>query len=224
MMFAVSVATSVLAAGFAADLVRRWLRDRSRRHLIWWAAGVVAYGLGTLAAAVVERSGWTPVWFRIWYVAGAILGGALLAQGTAYLLHRRETADRLASSVAVLGVGAACALMLSPVAPLPSGDLAGDSIAWAWVRAFTPVLNVYAVTYLVGGALWSANRMRRRGGITRRRVAGNVLIAVGGLTPAAGGIASRFGGPDALPPTLLAGLVLIWAGALLASGSSRRAM
>jgi hypothetical protein len=221
-MFGLSIATSVLAAGFAADLIRRWLRDRSRRNLIWWGAGVIAYGLGALAAAVVARSGWSRGWFRTWYVAGAILGGVLLAQGTAYLLHRREIADRLASSVAVVAVGAACALMLSPIAPLPSGDLAGDSIDWAWVRAFTPVLNIYAVVYLVGGAIWSAQRLHRQGDVTRRRVVGNVLIAAGGLTPAAGGLASRLGGADALPPTLLVGLVLIWVGAVLAAGRGVR--
>ena len=220
-MFEVSVATSALAAAFAIDLARRWARDRSRRHVAWWGAGVVAYGLGTLSAAVVDRAGWSPGWFRSWYIAGAILGGALLAQGTAYLVHRRDTADRLAASVAVLAVGATAALMLSPVAPLPAGELAGGSIDWAWVRAFTPVLNVYAVGYLVGGAIWSARRLHRDRGITGRRITGNVLIAVGGLTPALGGIASRLGGEKALPPTLLVGLVLIWIGAILASGGKR---
>jgi hypothetical protein len=83
------------------------------------------------------------------------------------------------------------------------------------------VLNVYAVVYLVGGAIWSARRLHRRGDVTRRRVVGNVLIAAGGLTPAAGGLASRHGGADALPPTLLAGLVLIWVGAVLASTRAR---
>ncbi len=216
-MFAVSVATSVLAALFATDLLRRWVRRRERRHLLWWGAGVVAYGLGTLAAAVVERSGWTPGWFRTWYVAGAILGGALLATGTAHLLHRPATASRIGQSVIVLAVGATAALALAPIAPLPSGDLAGDSIAWGWVRAFTPVLNTYAVVYLVGGAVRSAMRHT-----DRRRVAGNVLIALGGLTPAFGGVASRLGGADALPPTLLAGLVLIWTGAVLAGGQKVR--
>ncbi|HAX81980.1 MAG TPA: hypothetical protein DCY40_05395 [Actinobacteria bacterium] len=216
-MFGVSIATSALAAAFAVDLLRRWLRNHQRRHLLWWAAGVAAYGLGTLAAAVIERSGWSPGWFRIWYIAGAILGGALLAQGTVYLLHRAETADRLAQSVGVVAVGAAGALLLAPIAPLDSGDLAGRSIEWAWVRAFTPVLNVYAVVYLVGGAIWSAVRLHRRGEGSGRRVAGNWFIAVGGLTPAAGGLASRLGGADALPPTLLAGLILIWIGAVLAA-------
>ncbi|MBI5158259.1 MAG: hypothetical protein HZA58_09680 [Acidimicrobiia bacterium] len=220
-MFAVSVATSVLAAAFATDLARRWARDRSRRHLAWWAAGVVAYGLGTLAAAVVERNGWSPGWFRTWYIAGAILGGVLLAQGTAYLVHRRDTADRLAASVVVLTVGTAAALMLSPVAPLRGDELAGRSIDWAWVRAFTPILNLYAVGYLVGGAILSARRLHRDLGITGRRITGNVLIALGGLTPALGGFASRLGGDEALPPTLLVGLVLIWIGAVLASGGKR---
>jgi hypothetical protein len=217
----ISIATSVLAAGFAVDLGRRWWRNRARPQLAWWAAGVVAYGLGTLAAAVLERSGWSRGWFRVWYIAGAILGGVLLAQGTAYLLHRRDVADRLAASVTVVAVGAAAALLLSPIAPLASGELAGDSIEWAWVRAFTPVLNVYAVAYLTGGAIWTARRLHRRRDGSGRRVTGNVLIAIGGVTPAFGGLASRLGGADALPPTLLVGLVLIWVGAVLASGGAR---
>ena len=217
-MFAVSALTAVLAAAFAIDLLRRWWRRRSGRHLLWWAGGVACYGIGTLAAAVIERSGWSPGWFRTWYVFGAILGGAVLATGTAQLLHRPETAGRIAQSVIVLGIGSAAALALSPVAPLPSGDLAGDSIAWGWVRAFTPLLNTYAVGYLAGGALLS---IRRRSSGDARRIAGNVLIALGGLTPAFGGLASRLGGADALPPTLLAGLVMIWVGAILA-GSRRR--
>lgn len=220
-MFAVSVATSALAAVFSTDLARRWVRDRSRRNLAWWGAGVVAYGVGTLAAAVIERAGWSPGWFRTWYIAGAVLGGVLLAQGTAYLVHRRDTADRLAASVAVLALGTSAALMLSPVAPLPGGELAGGSIDWAWVRAFTPILNLYAAGYLVGGAFWSARRLHRDFGITGRRIAGNVLIALGGLTPALGGLASRLGGEKALPPTLLVGLVSIWIGAVLASGGKR---
>lgn len=221
MTFEVSLATSVLAAGFAVDLARRWLRDRARRHVAWWGAGVVAYGIGAVAAAVIHRGGWSPGWFRTWYLAGAILGGVLLAQGTVYLVHRRDTADRLAASVAVLSVGAAAALMLSPVAPLPSDELGGASIDWVWVRAFTPFLNVYAAGYLVGGAIWSARRLRRDRGITGRRIVGNWLIAAGGLAPALGGVASRLGGEDALPPTLLVGLVLIWIGAVLASGEKR---
>jgi hypothetical protein len=216
-MFAVSVATSVLAALFAADLLFRWTRRPERRHLLWWGAGVVAYGVGTLAAAMVERSGWSPGWFRTWYVAGAILGGAVLATGTAHLLHRPDTTKRIVQSVVVLAVGATAALALAPISPIPSGDLSGDSIGWGWVRAFTPLLNTYAVVYLVGGAIRSARQHR-----DRRRLTGNVLIALGGLTPAFGGVASRFGGADALPPTLLAGLVLIWLGAVLAGGGRSR--
>lgn len=215
-MFAVSVATSVLAALFATDLLWRWTRNRERLHLLWWGAGVVTYGVGTMAAAVVDRYGWSPGWFRTWYVAGAILGGAVLATGTAHLIHRPDTAKRVAQSVVVLAVGSTAALALAPISPLPSGALAGDSIGWGWVRAFTPVLNTYAVVYLVGGAVRSARRHT-----DRRRFGGNVLIAMGGLTPAFGGVASRLGGADALPPTLLAGLVLIWAGAVLAGGGRR---
>jgi hypothetical protein len=211
-MTAVSLATSVVAVAFSVDLTRRWLSDRSRRSLLWWTMGVIAYGTGTAAAAAVDRWGWSPAGFRTWYIAGAILGGVLLAQGTAYLVHRKGFADQLASSVAVLAGGASLAVILSPVIQLDGSELAGASLDWAWVRAFTPVLNTYAVAYLAGGAILSAVRYRRSEG-SRAQVLGSVLIAMGGITPALGGVASRLGGGDALPLTLFAGLLLIWLGA-----------
>lgn len=210
-----SLMTTLLAAGFGFDLMRRWAKVPGRRHLLWWGLGVVLYGLGTGAAAHVERFGWSPAAFRIWYTAGAVLGGAILALGTVHLHHRAETASQIVRTVGVVAAGCTLAVMMSPVAPLPSGDLAGASLGWGWVRIFTPFLNVFAVTYLAGGAIRSGwQRLGGGGGGTQ--VAGNALLALGAITPALGGVASRLGGAAALPPTLLVGLVLIWVGARLA--------
>lgn len=211
----ISLLTTVVAAGFAVDLLRR--AGRERPQVRWWAFGVVVYGTGTAAAAHLERYGWSATGFRLWYITGAVLGGSVLALGSVHLLHRPPVARQITQSVLTVALGAAVATLMAPVAPLADGTLGGASIGWIWVRALTPILNGFAVIYLVGGAARSALRLARRGEGSKRRVAGNVTLAIGGITPALGGVASRLGGETALAPTLLAGLLLIWAGARLSA-------
>jgi len=44
------------------------------------------YGVGTLTESITTLFGWSEWVFRAWYISGALLGGAPLAQGTVYLL------------------------------------------------------------------------------------------------------------------------------------------
>jgi hypothetical protein len=109
---------------------------------------------------------------------------------------------------------AAALVILTPVVPLPSDPeaLNGRVMSWSWVRAFTPPINLYAVSYLAGGAAWSAIRLRRRGEGSTRRVLGNSLIALGAVAPAVGGAFNRFGRSEVLFVANLAGLALIYLG------------
>ena len=208
------VVTTFVAFGFAVVLYRHWQRNPGARHLLWWTVGVITFGLGTLTEAAVALWGWHPWLFRAWYISGALLGGAPLAQGTVYLVHTRRTADRLAVALVAFVAVAATFVLLTPVTPMASdpGLLTGRVMGWSWVRAFTPFVNTYAVGYLVGGAAWSALRHRRAGGDGSGRATGNALIALGGLAPAVGGLFTRFGRTQVLSGTLLVGLVLIWLG------------
>lgn len=208
----VPIATTLLAAAFAVVLWRHW-QGNPQRYLLWWALGVTLYGLGTLTEAATTLLGWNEPTFRLWYVAGALLGGAPLAQGTVYLLLRRRTADRLTIAL-VTYVGIATAFVLStPLDPTLGGDrLTGKVMAWSWVRLFSPVVNLYAFIFLVGGAAWSAWRYHRRGDRTGARVTGNALIAVGALLPGIGGTFTRLGHVEVLYATEFVGLALIWFG------------
>lgn len=208
----VPIVSTAVAVAFATVLWRHWRRN-SQRYLLWWAIGVSLYGLGTLTEATTTLIGWTEPGFRMWYVAGALLGGAPLAQGTVYLLLSRRTADRLTIAL-VTYVGIATAFVLStPVDPALGGDrLTGQVMTWGWVRLFSPLVNLYAMVFLVGGAAWSAWRYRRRGDRARSRVTGNALIAVGALLPGIGGSFTRLGYVEVLYATELIGLVLIWWG------------
>ena len=88
------IITTGLALWFAGILWRRY-RTRGGTHLLWWCAGMLTYAAGTLTESLTSLLGWQEPVFRAWYISGALLGGAPLAQGTVYLLCSRRLADRL---------------------------------------------------------------------------------------------------------------------------------
>jgi hypothetical protein len=182
----VPIVTTILTVPFAVEIFRRYRSHPDRVHLLWWAAGVAIYGVGTLTESITSLIGWREPVFRAWYISGALMGGAPLAQGTAYLLLPRRRAHALT------------ALLVT-------------TIAWPWVRRFSPFINLYAVVFLIGGAILSAVRFSGHPA-TRHRVHANVLIAVGAILPGIGGTATRFGYTEVLYVTELIGLLLIWTG------------
>lgn len=209
----IPIATTIVALAFAVVVFNRYRERRTGPHLQWWAAGILIYGVGTGTEAAVTLFGWQDAVFRAWYISGALLGGAPLAQGTVYLLLARRTANRLALVlVSVVAVAAVCALLV-PVneALVEPYRLTGRVMEWRWVRFFSPFINTYAFIFLVGGAVLSAIRYRSRAD-TYHRFVGNVLIAAGALLPGIGGTATRFGYTEVLYVTEFVGLVLIWMG------------
>jgi hypothetical protein len=167
---------------------------------------------------LVTLFGWHPALFRMWYISGALLGGVPLAQGTVYLLLKRKTADILSSVLVPYLVFAAACVLLAPLKEEPYGSriLTGKIIgspdgSWTWVRFLSPLINTYAVIFLIGGAFLSAYRYSKNPQ-TRHRFYGNLLIAVGAILPGVGGSFSRMGHTEVLYVTELLGLLLIYRG------------
>jgi integral membrane sensor domain MASE1 len=187
--------------------------------------GVALYGVGTLTEAITSVFGWSEPVFRSWYVAGALLGAAPLAQGSVYLLLPRRIADRLAVAVITYISIASAFVVATPLLMnlVESHRLSGEVMEWQWVRLFSPLVNLYAVVFLIGGAIWSAIRYRRQG-ISGARVRGNWLIAVGAILPGIGGSFARAGVVEVLYVTELVGLLLIWAGYRAIAGDSSRSI
>ncbi|HEY7683476.1 MAG TPA: hypothetical protein VH879_12605 [Gemmatimonadales bacterium] len=214
----IPILTTLLSLAFAVVLFRRY-RERGGRHLFWWGLGMLTYAAGTVTESVTTLFGWHEPVFRAWYITGALLGGAPLAQGTVYLLLSRRVADRLAVAlVAAVGFGAVCVL-LSPIdhALVEPYRLAGKVLVWRWVRLISPFINLYALTFLMGGAILSAVRYARRTE-TRHRALANVFIAVGALLPGIGGTFTRLGHVEVLYVTELLGLACIAVGYRLSVG------
>jgi hypothetical protein len=206
------IATTLIAGVFSLTLFRKYLVRRTP-HVLWWALGVAFYGLGTLLEATITLAG-NSVWLtKAWYIAGAILGGYPLAEGSLYLSYSRRFANRATAISLPLVVLASLLVMLSPVVPqaLEPHRPSGAVLAWWWVRLLTPFINGYAVFFLIGGAIVSAWRFWRNGA-AGSRAAGNALIAFGALLPGIGGSFAKAGVVEALYVGELIGIIFIWIG------------
>ena len=207
------VITTLFAAFFCWQLFSRYRAKGGGKHLLWWGVGMATYGIGTFTEAFTTIVGWNPLVFRLWYIAGAFLGGYPLAQGSIYLLMKKKFADRSAIVMTSLIAVASLIVLIVPldVAQAETHRLSGSVIQWQWVRLISPIINIYSLIFLVGGAFVSALRFRQIPEL-RNRYLGNILIAIGALLPGIGGSMTRAGYVEALYITELAGLMLIYWG------------
>ena len=211
-VYFVPIVTTVIALAFAGVVIARWM-DRRQPHLLWWGIGLLTYAAGTITESTTTLLGWHEPLFRAWYITGALLGGAPLAQGSVYLHLPRRVANWLTLIVGAVIVIASLCVIASPIdyALVEPFRLSGKVLGWGWVRLFSPFINFYAVIFLVGGAIVSAVKYHRTSE-TYHRFIGNVYIAIGALLPGIGGAFTRFGHTEVLYVTELLGLLLIFAG------------
>jgi hypothetical protein len=209
----IPIATTFIALGFSWMVWERYRQKGKGAHLLWWAAGIFIYGIGTFTEGFVTLFGWKETIFRAWYISGALLGGAPLAQGTVYLLLRRSTANRLTVILIPFILIAAGWVILTPLdyTLVETHRLSSKIIEWRWVRLFSPFINTYAFIFLVGGAILSAYRFRKNAHTVHKFI-GNVYITIGALLPGIGGTFTRFGYTEVLYVTELVGIVLIYVG------------
>jgi hypothetical protein len=209
----IPIATTIVAALFAISLFQRYRVQPSTR-LLWWAIGITCYCLGALLESCITLFGNT-IWLtKAWYVAGAILGGYPLAQGSLYLFYSRRFAHRATAISLPIVVITSILVFLSPAlrANLELTRPSGAILGWKWVRLMTPFINTYAMFFLIGVAAissWRYSRSRE----WRNRAVGNAMIAVGALMPAIGGSMAKAGVVEALYVLEFIGLILIWCGA-----------
>jgi hypothetical protein len=150
--------TCTLSIIFSIQLYRHWRTKKQSLYLFWWMLGVLTFGAGTFTESFNTLMGWHEWNFKSWYITGALLGGAPLAQGTVYLLLKRRTANILTAIFLTILIVASVCVILSPVdySKVEPLRLSGTVFVWQWVRYFSPFINLYALIFLVGGAIYSA--------------------------------------------------------------------
>jgi len=208
----IPVLTTLFSVFFLGRIIPHYLSKRSP-YLLWWTLGVLTFGLGTLTESINAIFGWSEWNTKVWYIVGALLGGYPLAQGTIYLLMNRRFADISALVCSAFILVAAVCVLFSPI-EIPEGfdhRLTGRVFAWQWVRAFSPLLNLYAFVFLCGGAIYSAVQYFVKDK-TSPRFLGNIYIAIGALLPGIGGSFTRFGYVEVLYITEFIGLSFIYFG------------
>lgn len=208
----IPIFTTIFSVYFFKEIFSHY-QYRKTTYLLWWSLGVLTFGLGTLAESINILIGWSISNVRYWYIVGALLGGFPLAQGSVYLLMKSRFADISSILIVILIVVASVFVVLTPVS-IPDNfnyKLTGKVFEWKWVRYFSPLINIYAFLFLVGGAFYSAIRYYRQG-IKEAPFRGNIFIAVGGLLPGIGGSFTRAGYVEVLYLTEFIGLILIYYG------------
>ncbi|MEI2705214.1 MAG: hypothetical protein V9E89_08090 [Ilumatobacteraceae bacterium] len=226
---ALAAAATLVAAAFTLSTWDRWLRRR-RSHELAWTISLATFTLGSAALWWAESTGWNLANFRLFYLAGAVLNVPWLALGTVYLLagERRGRAVR-GWLVGLSGLAAGVVLTAPTRTPVNGNEMpTGKDVFGVAPRVLAALGSGVAALVIIGGALWSAWRVWRatapavaghtRAGATNRRlVAGNLLIAGGTLILSASGtLAGRLGKDRAFAITLTAGIVVLFAGFLVA--------
>ena len=208
----IPIFTTLFSAYFFREIFRHY-QYRKTTYLLWWSLGVLTFGLGTVAESINILIGWSIPNVRYWYIVGALLGGFPLAQGSVYLLMKKRFANISSVFFVSLIIVSSVFVILTPIIIPDNFDykLTGKVFEWKWVRYFSPLINLYAFVFLVGGAIYSAIKYYRQG-IKEAPFRGNIFIAIGGLLPGIGGSFTRAGYVEVLYVTEFIGLILIYCG------------
>ncbi|HEX5950228.1 MAG TPA: hypothetical protein VFZ96_04450 [Actinomycetota bacterium] len=219
-MWAVPLAASIVALGFAAVLGWRSL-GRLRPAELLWALALLMYAAASFALFLGVLDGWSAAEYRVYWLFGAVLNVPYLAAGELLLLVR----DRRVwlPALVLLVFATAFAVARIRTAPLEAAALAADlprgAEAWSGDTLALDLARLYAFptyAFLVGGTLWSAWRMRGRPEL-RDRFLGTLGIAIGATVVAAGSAFAASGNVAGFSATLAAGISAMFWGFLRAT-------
>lgn len=230
---ALAASACLVASAFCLLTFDRWMRRRTPHDLAWTVA-MALFVIGAGALWWAESRGWSSASFRIFFLAGAVLNVAWLALGTVYLLFGRRVGDVTRTVLVALSGYATGVVAMAPMkAPIASDSFpTAKELFGATPRILAGVGSGVPAVVIIAGALWSAVRVargrvpaatpsaRRAASSPRLLALGNVLIAAGALVLSASGtLAGRLGKDTAFAVTLVVGIVVLFAGFVVASNA-----
>jgi hypothetical protein len=226
---ALAAGATLVAAAFTVAIGDRWA-TRRRPHELAWTISLALFTAASAALWVGVATGWSAGSFRAFYLFGAILNVPWLALGSVLLLNGGKRAVGLIQGFSLGSAFIAGLMIYAPLkTSVPSDDLpVGKDVFGVLPRVLAAAGSGVAATVIVVLALWSAWRLWRgrarsvpSGSVSPRRlVLGNVVIALGTFVLSASGtIAGRLGKTNAFAVTLALGIVVLFAGFVLATGN-----
>jgi hypothetical protein len=216
-----AVATAASAA-FAVAVLRQYARRR-RPYQLAWGVALTLFAVASLALAAGVAAGWRPLGFKVYYLFGAILNVPWLALGTVLLLGRPAAARAYLAGLLAFSAASVLLVARAPVAP---ADLAGRLVPEGSTFLPVPVRllaasgNVTGTLIVVGGAVASGLALRRQRHL-RSRFEGNLLIALGVLLAAGGGVFAFLARSEQLAAGLALGACVMYLGFRRASAPAR---
>jgi hypothetical protein len=210
----VPLVTSIISFIFAITVLDQYFARRKPYQLLW-AIGLFMYFISTLTEFWWNIIGHNDMIYRLWYLVGAILVAAYLGQGTLYLLMRHRRANIIMAILGLASIYAAIRVFTVTIDISGMTKLTGVGIMPTDIRAIiTPIFNTFGTVALVGGAVYSAYIFWRKR-IFPHRILANILIALGALLPALGGIhLSTSGSLNLFFLLELAGVIIMFIGFL----------
>jgi len=210
------------SAAFAVAVLRQYAARR-RPYQLAWGIALSMFTVASLALTAGVVAGWSPVSFKLYYLFGAVLNVPWLALGTVELLA--GPAARRAY-LAALAAFTLVSVVLVALARVTAADLAGRLLPEGKeflpvaVRALAVVGNTVGTLVVVGGAVASGLAMRSRRDL-RPRFEGTLLIALGVLLAASGGVLAFLASSDKLALGLAVGASVMYLGFRRASAPAR---
>jgi hypothetical protein len=217
------LATAVATLFCQATLVR-YTRQR-KPHELAWTVALAMFALASAMLAMGAATGWDKGTFRVFYLFGAILNVPWLALGTVYLLLGPAVGRRTQWGLVFFSGLAAGVMLAAPMHAVPVDTIpVGKDVFGPLPRILAGVgSGVGAVVIFVGAVVSAVKFFRDRTTPGSARMAGsNALIALGTVVLSSGGlIQGSVGHDEAFAISLAVGIVVIYAGFLVAAGSVR---
>jgi hypothetical protein len=210
------------SAAFAVAVLRQYAARR-RPYQLAWGIALSMFTVASLALTVGVVAGWTPVSFKLYYLFGAVLNVPWLALGTVELLAGLAVRRAYLAALAVFTL---VSVILVALARVTAADLAGRLLPEGKeflpvaVRVLAVVGNSVGTLVVVGGAVASGLAMRSRREL-RPRFEGTLLIALGVLLAASGGVLAFLASSDKLALGLAVGASVMYLGFRRASTPAR---
>lgn len=193
----------ILALVISAVLFKIY-QERRRIHHLLWGVGMFLWAVSDFTQLYALLLSWTVIVYLLYYFGSIMLAG-FLGAGTLYLIFPK---NRISSWYAGFNVVAAIALVFTlALTPISSAALqqavAGANGISGPSRYIAAIVNIPALFTFAGGALYSFIK-------TRKLYA--LLITIGALIPAVGGILATVAIPQLLPFTDFFGILFLGAG------------